>query len=98
MTRIKMIFIIFTALMASLLATVGCGKISDVVNINYDPPNSTANNTRSSPFLGLSPAGGIRSSGSFELNGGVGNYLSSAKKTSAGFTLHGGIHGQLVVK
>lgn len=82
--------------MALLLGTVGCGAISDVVNLNYGTQDSAVDARRSSPFLGISSASGVRSSGSFELNGGLGNQASSALKTSGQFTLHGGIQGLAV--
>lgn len=79
-----------------LLGTTGCGAISDVVNLNYGPQDGAVDTQTSSPFLGLSSASGVRSSGAFELNGGVGNQASSAVKTSGQFTLHGGIQGLAV--
>ncbi len=93
MAKSKSIFNIFIFFL--LVGTAGCGKISDVVSLNYGP-QGTADTKKSSPFFGLSSAAGIRSSGSFELNGGLGNQVSSALKSSGGFTLYGGIQGQVV--
>jgi hypothetical protein len=84
-------------LLSLLVLSVACGKLSDVVNLNYGPQGTTDART-STPFFGLSSGAGIRTSGSFELNGGLGSQFSSALKTSGGFTLHGGIQGQVVAQ
>lgn len=88
---------LFTAAVAAL-ALASCGKLSQTVDFDFEKPKAPIIHPPSSPFVGLQSAAGTRTSGSFQLEAGIGNTMPQAVQSTGGFKFYGGIQGQVFSK
>ena len=77
----------------ALVLISGCGKLSNVIELNFPKPN-TSETPPSNSFVGLTATGGTKTSGQYRIEAGISNQVVDAVKVNGSFKFYGGIQGE----